>query len=532
MAQLSLERIEKTSQELMSSIESQLKGYKFIVVIHDGTNLQDKLLRDLEDKLRGHASLKAMRHIAAKAPLRPFTAFLGAACSKQKGFLGLSENNDHLALIAINKNEIERANELESLLYRAVSETLDAAAMYEKQKNIHGSQYTPIIQRKKALARSHANLKADMFCALMFGLKGDKSAIETLAKTYGKRVLAPKTRYLPEEYPYIMAMEALQFAFQDLGNKTSKSQYVNIARDISAKTMQTFELSQIYQWWNFARPAQDMAWRGYSDSEILGLAINTSDDPHVRSTGMLISEILNVEPIGDTNALNTYNAFANTERNVKAHKKAIDALLEEIVEETSKSSSSEALYEAANRQNMGLAEGKILGWCAHALQHAAHAYDKAKQDGIEALDIMRSEFTHKIEEGGMWDTLKTFSDIVVKNSRKKGLLTIDDTVKIAESDGAFDILKNSILQSLSDPRLQAKLAAANDMAPTAGLAPTAPSAAPSQAPKAPQIAATYAAPSPGGMGGSNAGNAAAARKAAVKADDDRAEEENASKEDA
>lgn len=497
MAQLSHEQIEKNINLLKNDLESQMDGRHLVIITHDGSNAHDTLLRAIEEKFYGHAALKALRHIAAKSPMRPFSAFLGLACSKQKTMFGFQEKDDYYALIAVNRREIESSDDLRSLIYRAVSESLDSASLFEKVTKTHTGEHVPILQKKKALTRSHSNLRADVFSALMTYFDGKNNAVDLLANYRSKRTLAPKTRYLPEEYPFVMAMEALSFALQDLGKKPSKKQGVEVARRISMNVMKTFEVSQIYQWWNFARPAQDMAWRGFNEKEILSLAINTSDDPHVRATGMLIADILELDPQVSPDIMKQYNAFATNEHNQRSHKKAIDELFELVIDAAAKGSTSRPLFDAANEQNLDLIEGRVLGWCAHALQYAGHAFDSAKKEGIEAMDVVRSEFRKYIEDN-KWDDLKDFGDDVVKEGRKKGLISLEDALQLAEANERYALLLQSMQMTMTDPGFQNKLAIANDMAPAG---PRAAPQAPSAAPKAAPSMAPAMAPAGPGLGG-------------------------------
>lgn len=466
MQHTSQQRAQKYVMELVKAAESQLHGQRFFVVLHNGQNIRETILKQVITQYGNHKTLKALKYIVAKAPITEDSALLGVSCSVQKGLLGLSKKRDHHSLIVINLHETKSSDTLRLMLCRMISESLDITDFYENKYDQKDSNHFPVLNQGKPLTRSYNNLKADVFAALVMAFLGNRDALKALAKSRSEAVLKPKVKFSPEEYPFIIAMESLNFALNEMNTLPPKNQIFAKARQLSNAVLHTFESSQIHQWWNFAKPAQDMAWRGINQQEIISYAVNTSDDPYVRATGMLIADILGLDPKRSNDALSKYNAFANSEHNHRAHKKAAEAVFEETMLEAIKTQDGRPLYDAANQQNLNLTEGKVLGWCAHALQAAGDAYEKARLEGIEAADIVRKEFGQTISDD-VWDSLKKFGESIVKKSRIKGHLSMDDTKEIAESDNQFARIFESILQTLRDPSYMAKLEAANDMAPRA-----------------------------------------------------------------
>lgn len=459
--QLSKEQALKQAEPLIQAAEKQFKGIKIIFYPFNGsidrTDLERYVLAENTDKDLD----KALRYICLKSTLRPYHHLLGITAQTKSGLLGLKSSNHHSLLIAVNLREASKGGALRLALLRAISHGLDMAERYERQTEKKSDQAIPLLSAHKALARSHASLKGDMFAALVQAFQGNERALEQLAELRGQSALAPKTKFLPEEYPYVMAMEALQFAYEDQMSRPANGQQMVIARQIVARVMKTFEISQIHQWWSFARPAQDMAWRGSKADQILSCAINTSDDPHVRALGMMMADLLHISPKRDISDLLEFNAFAGSEQNLKAHKKAIDGMFDDVLRKALNEDTARPLYDMANEQNLDLTRGRIVGWCANALQAAGQAYEKARAKGMEAMDIVRSEFSAN-QQDSLWSALTDFSETLVKKGRKKGIITLEDAEELAKTRPDFGFILDSILLTIQDPGYTAKLEIANE----------------------------------------------------------------------
>lgn len=481
MRQISLDKLQAFTTDFVKKAKHQMKNMSFCIVFHNGENIREKLLKQVIADYQKHPGERALKYIAAKTPLSIHSGVIGVACAQIPALFGFGNKADYHALLAINTTEIKRAKDLEMLLLKAVSHALDITEKYETKFNAKSANYFPIIAKENPLNRAHINLKSDIFAAIVRYFGGEKEAIDNIAKERSSRALEPKTRFAPEEYPFLMAIETLKYTLDDLDSKPSGGQTYTKAREISQKVMTTFEISQIHQWWNFAKSAQDMAWRGHKAEDIISFAINTSDDPYIRATGLLMADVLGIEPNADLDLYSQHNTFATHEHNARAHKKAVDALFEEIVDEAVRKDDSRPIYDAANSQNLKLTEGKVLGWCAHALQAAGTKFDSQRKEGIQAIDLIRDEFVEQIEDS-LWDTLNEFSEEVIQSTRKDGMLSTDDVIGIAKENPHFSVLLNSIMTTLNDPGYIAKLEAANDMAPRG----PAPAAGPSFAQTGPQ----------------------------------------------
>jgi len=286
--------------------------------------------------------------------------------------------------------------------------------------------------------------------------------------------------------------------------------HLKTARHISLDVGHAFDEHNIQQWWDFSIPAQDMAWRGFKKEEILGAAVNTSDNPFVRSIGYLIQEVTNIEPVSAASLEHSYNAFVDPDKIMKLHREMVDTIFEEAVSQGLDESSSRALLNAANKQNEDLTEGRILGWCANALQDAARAFERALLNGSNPDQAARMHFEGNKADTASWDTLKELGKNIVDQRRQGIAVTMGHVAEICHNHPAFAPVLDSLKITMSDPSYIQKLQAANDLAmkPAApaprGPAPTAPGPK-GPAPKAPELTAAPIMPAPSGpsLGGNN-----------------------------
>src|SRR5690606_11737389 len=134
-----------------------------------------------------------------------------------------------------------------------------------------------VVRKRNALDMAAANLRADAFSALICALQDDYEAIRKLAHMRGLNALVRRSGHTPEYFPFIIAMEATEFAAQQLRRRNlSKKKLLPAALQAAHEIGKTFDDILLRQWLGFSQPAQDMAWRGFEKDEILSAAINTS----------------------------------------------------------------------------------------------------------------------------------------------------------------------------------------------------------------------------------------------------------------
>lgn len=112
---------------------------------------------------------------------------------------------------------------------------------------------------------------ADIFSAVMMEAQSHKDYIQQLAEKRCFEALVATPNFFPETHPYPIAYEASKLVYSDLKSHIdSKSKLIQQIMDLSSEVSLTYGNDSIQQWWDFARPAQEMAWQGYSDEKYWG----------------------------------------------------------------------------------------------------------------------------------------------------------------------------------------------------------------------------------------------------------------------
>lgn len=506
---LRLDTIEHLCADVASEVRSAYPDLSLHVLIHHRGQLAERIALSEHEIIR-HPASQTGTMILKKAIGQDRSSFLGMAVHHDKGFLGLTSQDHILALANLNISEFQNLQEMKTYLYHLAWHAIDLTEIRRKPEYRKKYMSGPMIPKRSPLNFAKANLQADVFAAIMSALHGDDQALSKLAEKRAEYPLLTLSTIKAEDYPFIVAMESTQFSFENINRDSLKpGRFISTARQISLEVGFTFDDASIRQWWSFAEPAQDMAWRGLSREQILGASVFTSEDPYVRATGYLISEVLGIQPTPSFDMAGMYNAFQDSEKNKILHQEKMEQIFQEAIKAGIAEESGIPLLNAANIQNEHLTEGKILGWCATALQSAARAFEQALVTGGSPDQAARHEFDGVKEHIG-WDSLKQLSDSIIDRRRMGHSLTMGSVAEICNEHPLFAPILGSIKITMNDPSYVQKLAVANDLSlrPSAPVpqAPAPVSPAPkalapvSPAPQAP----AFTAPSAPGLGGNRA----------------------------
>jgi hypothetical protein len=256
----------------------------------------------------------------------------------------------------------------------------------------------------------------------------------------------------------------------------------------------TFDDILLRQWLGFSQPAQDMAWRGFEKDEILSAAINTSQNTYVRAAGYLISEVTAIPPASIFDINESYSPFADDRFNERLHQKLVDKIFEDVIAEGLKRNSSDPFFETAERQNQELTEGRVVGWCAAALQAAARGFDTALVNGTPPAVAARREFETEKEKTA-WDGLKQLGKAITKQTRSGQPVTMSALTDMMKDDSSTAAIRKSVQATIKTPGYQLRLDAVNELharpdAKPAGPALQGPQAAPATPAALPSLGRT------------------------------------------
>ncbi len=448
-----------------------------------------------------HPATKIARTILEKHSSRDETSFIGIAISQEKKWLGLSNSDNLLAIFNVNLDQFSGPRDFRHNLYNHLWHAIDLIEVRKKPEYAGKFTSGPMIPKRSPMNLARLNLQADAFSATMCGLMGEDDAITVLAKQRAMDSIYPSSYRQTEDFPFPITLEAVEYGYQDLiKRKPEKSKYMFYARQLAAETGRAFDDSNIRQWWAFAEPAQEMAWRGFSPNIILGCAIHTSEDAFVRAMGHLVSDITHKHPEQALDEDNDFNAFANKEKTHMLHRERMEQAFEEAIAKGVYEESCQPLIMAANKQNEDMAEGHVLGWCANALQSAARAFDGAVKTGNSPAQAARLQFEGS-KDSTTWEDIEKIGQVALEQRRKGNAFTLGNIAEICTQNKTFSPILGSIKMTMTDPTYIQKLAQSNDLAVKGPSLSNAPAfTPPTPTPAAPAVSVGMSPPTLGGGG--------------------------------
>lgn len=443
-----------------------------------------------------HPASETAIHLLQKPIKSEESTLLGTAVSRKKLIFGLTSTNSYLALCTMNADQFNSLKEVKRHAYHLAWHALDAAEYHDNAIDRKGGKTEIIVRKRNALELASANLRADVFSAVISAYHRDREAARRIALMRGLDSLNTRSLHSPEYYPYAMAMEATEYAVNAMADKpVAKKEIVREALKIAREVGKSFDAETLKNWFSFSEPAQDMAWRGYREGEIIGAAINTSPHTYVRAIGYMVSELSEIKPESILKIRESYSPYADNAFNEHLHNKMVEDIFQDIIAQGLKQGNSTPFRDMANLQNAALTEGKVIGWCASALHAAGKAFDNAKLEGKEPDIIAATEFENK-RENTAWDDLKELGKRVIRTNRQGDMVTMGDLDDLARDIEGLKALRQSVEKTMSDPQYQKKLDAANELHARPDFA---------QAPKTPAPAADPKTPAPAmaipGLGG-------------------------------
>lgn len=361
-------------------------------------------------------------------------------------FLNFLKKNHFTAIFFINADEFALHDNAKHQLYHYVWHALNVLEdiRLNPQKHQFSGRTELIKPDSNKMLESQNNLMADVFGAILMELEKHDGYIKTLADKRGQDTLSPTPYFIAELFPYPMAYEACQLVYDDLKMTLDKrSGLMGQVMDLAGEVAGTYGKTLLQQWLDFSKPAQEMAWLGYSPEQILDQAIYTSNDTHVRATAYLIAESMNIEPKTESDFI-AFNPFLDSAANQRLHERFSDEIFQKTAQKAIEEKSSEILSNKAIHQNRLLRQGHVSGWCGSALLECSRFMKKNSNCDIETLT--EEYFKHKADIS--WDALSKISKTVLL-SRRQGIDVTKEYIfsAINKQEGNFD----SIIACLKDP---------------------------------------------------------------------------------
>lgn len=377
-------------------------------------------------------------------------------------FLGLSEGQESiafsfktrprtLAFISVDVSLYKELYHAIQAIHFQMSIFLETYANHLKNPmTINGNVF---FHRTTQLAVSRLNLKSDIYSILQLLREGQYDAPILLAQQRSLETLTPQVNFNPEEYPLPIALDVIKYTIekQISSTVTTRSPSPLLAQyQLADQIADCFDNDNLQSWAQFSNACQTMAWSGFTPSQILGAAINTSTNPFLKSIGHLLAELTNLSATEESHLPTGYNPFLAEEINKIRHERSCEETFEMIMYHVMEADSHLPLLRVANNQNEALLKGKISGWCANALHAAAKAYMGAKDRGIPPLQAARLEFLSAHSQSN-WNLLMQIGQYVVDMRRQDTPAQISDLLKWVSQQPDSRHMSDSINITISDP---------------------------------------------------------------------------------
>lgn len=449
------EAVEQTDMGQVKDIQSQLRrlfsGYErnleIVFVNHNSKNYADNaavLAEQMASHPMGHHIKQLLKSRSRQSDKALRSSFIGMAMMPQSSMAGFLTSTRYLAVINVNVEQYETLEECTQDLTRACWNICDIIAGHRDPEQGHKARSGLIVPKLELVGQLLANLKADIFSAVIEALQSGRS-VDKYARVRAFETLSVNRHKVPENYPFLVGYDKVRFLLKEReGKKTVFSKLAHTAWEMAELVGESTQRDMLKEWWRFARASQDMAWRGFEPERILLAAIDKNENLEMRKFGVLLADLAGVaDELDNQDITGLYNPFATNAFNARLHTEQIEDIFENEITRCVFENSSAPLLKKADQQNHALINGRILGWCAIALQEAAAAYDKANQAGqspVQAARVLFDQFKSKVN----WEAMRSLGDEIINTKRMGHDIEFQGLVHMVSRKPALGPLMNSI----------------------------------------------------------------------------------------
>ncbi len=430
---LSIDALKAKAAALAEEINATKPELSIVYAIHHTGHLRSTL-HMMEDVILEHPA----GHLATPIINRPYPVFEPSAfhglLTTNPGIMGVfKRSQDYLAIISINIDQYNSYLDALRDLYSKTWLTLETLYTYQTHDIAEQFNNRPIILKRSRLDENRTSMCAEAFSILMMSSEGYEDISEYVSKKLAYESISRRAASDPINTPFLLISQIIHYAITDImeGLDNDRAR-IDKCEDITYEINEATSDEQIRQWWRFAEPAQDMAWRGYKPEQILNAAIFTSEDPFVRSITHKVAEYSNITPSENNNVKLRYNPFIDIQRNIATHHALIQESFDGALAKSAEIESSNPMIIEADHQNNQLLQGQFIGWCANALQASARAFDQAQEQGRQPAQAAKLEF-EALRMGPSVENLKKVSNEIIRRLRRNEVVMLEDIPKLAEN---------------------------------------------------------------------------------------------------
>lgn len=176
------------------------------IVHHEGQRVEALGLAGQE--VLHHPAAQTALHLLTRARHSEESTLVGVAVARKPVLFGLASHDTVLALCSINIDQYTNVKEARRHACHLAWHAIDALEYGNDPDNVVGSSREVLIRRRGVLDLASANIRADIFAAVLGALQGDRDAVRKIGQGRAVNALQTMPNHNPENYPYIIAMEA------------------------------------------------------------------------------------------------------------------------------------------------------------------------------------------------------------------------------------------------------------------------------------------------------------------------------------
>ena len=440
--------------------QDEIKNLTLFFIVHAPGERVKAFESKRDELLALPGGAEAMEAVKLCSQFKPDTSmFVGLGEGVEEKFFSFLKTPKNLAVFFMNVADFDDENDMYQRIYHLTWQALSLIEHYKAEKTdfylVNDGAIRPAYN---LLNLSRENMLGDAFSAIIMELQGHKHYIQTLARKRCQMCLKPVTGYRSEHYPYPIAADATQIVYEELTEEhSSKVKLITQAIEITKEIGFTYDDNSIRQWMEFSGAAQEMAWLDYNSTRILSMAIYASEDPYVRSTAYIVSEILNMEPsiLAD---LNEYNPYADNETNERLHAKLCNESFETLIQNAKNKDDTHLFIEKARAQNEKLLTGQVTGWCAYSMLEAGEAFKQAFLDDENPEEQAKIAFK-EAQEILPWDGILKVGKLIMNKKRQGFEITTPLVIDLCEDHSVYHPVAEALLSvsPVTGPDIEEKL---------------------------------------------------------------------------
>lgn len=427
---LDLAELDHNCNVVRRQIEEEFKNFTPLFIVHRSGEREKTLLSKKNHILSKPFGRKVFDTLSmTKNISRDRSEFTGLIVNQSRT-IGLFKKKHFTAIFFINADDFVVDQNAKHQLYHLIWHAMNTykKAIIELEQDKKFQKIKMFKSEEQDFKQITHNLMADVFGAIMMETQGHEGYIQNLAVKRNKEALKAIKNIETEKYPYPVAYDACQFVYDDLkGSIDPKSKLINQVLDIASEVASTYGDSAVKEWLSFSRPSQTMAWMGYSARQILGTAIYTSEDTHIRALAYMIAENINSETETNIESVE-YNPFVDDSLNERNHNRIAEEQFQDLFEKFSETENADILLLEAKRQTAKLLEGIPTGWVAPALVQAVKAYENNMPRNPQ---VVRNNYYQTLQ-ALPWNTIKKLSNFIIKIKKADKNITEEALIKLLE----------------------------------------------------------------------------------------------------